>query len=72
MAKAISPKKLDAMISEIYKRNCSGIQIDIMDISKIFAAGRQAFDASASRPFELRASEVEAAVVATVQAIRKN
>lgn len=38
-----APKKtvdLNTKISEIFRRECSGIQINMMDIGKIFAAGR--------------------------------
>jgi hypothetical protein len=35
-------KILDRRISEIFSRRCSGIAIDIMDIGKVFEAGRRA------------------------------
>lgn len=35
----LSKKKIEAQVSAIYYKNCSGIQIDIMDIGKIFAVG---------------------------------
>ena len=59
----LTAKQLDKEIDAIYRRNCSGITIDIMDISKVFAAGRQA--AAEGR-------NIEEAVIAIVQAIRKN
>ena len=62
MAKT-SEKKLDKLIDEIYRRRCSGIEINIMDIGKIFNAGRTAFRAGL---------DMEAAIVAKVEELRKN
>lgn len=56
-------KKLDKEIERIYYANCSGIQIDIMDIGKVFDAGRKA--AAEGR-------DIKEAVVAFVETIRKN
>lgn len=56
-------KALDDMIDAIYRKNCNGIQINMMDISKVFEEGRRAFRAN---------EDVEKAVVAFVQTIRKN
>lgn len=56
-------KQLDAEVERIYYRNCSGIQIDVMDISKVFAVGRAALT---------NGLDAEAAVVAFVETIRKN
>jgi len=41
-AEAKAAKAVDERINRIYVRNCSGIQIDIMDISKVFKVGREA------------------------------
>ena len=56
-------KALDRQIDAIFRANCSGIQIDMMDISKIFAAGKAAAAAGA---------DIQAAVLSTVAALRKN
>ncbi len=56
-------KALDKEIERIYYANCSGIQINVMDISKVFKAGREASFAG---------KDMTAAVVACVQALRKN
>lgn len=71
--KALSAKKLDAFIESIYYKNCSGIEINIMDIGKVFAAGRVAYaeafanGAGTEIPFF-----VTRAVVDFVNTIRKN
>lgn len=33
---------IDKMVDKVYRENCSGIQINMMDIPKVFAAGREA------------------------------
>jgi hypothetical protein len=57
---------VDKEIESAYYRRCSGIQINIMDISKVFKAGRAAYDGGA------RGSELEDAIAAFVQTIRQN
>ena len=56
-------KALDKQIERIFYANCTGIQIDIMDIGKIFAAGRAAAAAN---------GDIQAAVLASVATLRKN
>lgn len=55
--------KIDKQIAAIYLRNCSGVQINVMDIGKIYAAGRSAAAAG---------GDLEAAVMAAVAALRQN
>lgn len=56
--------QLDKQIEAIYYANCSGVQVDIMDIGSIFKAGR---DAAAGGP-----EAMTAAVLARVAEVRKN
>lgn len=56
-------KKLDKEIEAIYYRYGSGVQINIMDIGKIFRAGRDA---------HARGEPMEPAIVAAIQALRVN
>jgi hypothetical protein len=58
-----SSKKLDKEIEAIYYANCSGVQINIMDIPKIFDAGRMAY--AAGQP-------MAPAILAKVAELRKN
>lgn len=37
-------KKADDRINTIYCKRCSGVQIGVMDIGKVFAAGRKAIE----------------------------
>lgn len=55
--------KIDKIIEAIYYRRCSGIQINIMDIGKVFKAGHAAHAAG---------TDVETAIVACVETLRKN
>jgi hypothetical protein len=59
----IAANRLEKVITEAYTRRCSGVEIDIMDISKVYRAGEAAHAAG---------QDVEAAIVAFVQTIRKN
>mgnify|MGYP001568996983 CR=1 FL=1 len=56
-------KLIDAQINTIYCRRCSGIQINMLDISRVFAVGRKAL---------LAGEDAEAAIVAFVETIRQN
>lgn len=42
MASKSITKAIDKRIDTIYNTNCSGIQISIMDIGKVFEVGRMA------------------------------
>jgi hypothetical protein len=59
-------KLIDRRISAAYYATCNGVQIDIFDIGKVFAAGRKAIDAGADD------AGLQAAIVAFVATIRKN
>lgn len=63
--KRITAKKIDDLISATFRHNHSGVQIDVLDIGKIFAAGRAAF-AAGGEP------AVGPAIAAVVATIRKN
>lgn len=56
-------KLIDAEISRAFYKNFSGVQINVMDIGKIFDAGRLAAASGA---------EIEAAVIAATEAVRLN
>lgn len=56
-------KTLDKQIERIYYANCAGVQINVLDISKIFAAGRAAAAAG---------TDIEAAVLNAVATLRVN
>ncbi len=56
-------KQLDAEITRLYTQNCSGIQIDMMDIPKVFAEAKKA---------RAEGRDMKDAIVSFVQKIRKN
>lgn len=55
--------KIDKQIEAIYYRVAQGVQINIMDIGKVYDAGRTA---------ALRGGDVEAAVIGCVALLRRN
>jgi hypothetical protein len=59
----LAAKNLDRLIERIYRQNCSGITIDMLDIGKVFAEGRKA--AAEGR-------DLKEAIVTFVETIRKN
>lgn len=59
-------KKIDKKIEAIFYKHCSGVQIDIMAIGHVFAAGRAAVAAGADD------AQLTKAIVDFVQTIRKN
>lgn len=56
-------KLLDKEITAIYTRECSGIQINIMDIPRVYAEAKKA---------KSEGRDMRDAIVAFVQTIRKN
>lgn len=56
-------KDLDSKIERIYYRHGDGVQINVMDICKIFKAGKEAF---------LKGEDMEAAIVAAIATYRLN
>ena len=61
--RATKKDPLDAEIESIYYANCSGIQISVLDIGKVFDAGRKA---------AAEGKDLKEAIVAFVETIRKN
>jgi len=61
-----SLKAIDKRIEQIYYKTCSGVQIDVMDIGRVFAVGRQAAAEGASD------ETLASALVAFVNSIRKD
>ena len=70
MARPLSQKKIkaaiDNRINKAYTSRCSGIQIDIMDITKVFQKGQIAIDNGADD------ATLAQVIFDYVQAIRKN
>ncbi len=59
-------KAMEEKVEQAYYANCSGIQINIMDIGKVFAAGTKALQEGATD------EGMAKAVVDFVETIRKN
>lgn len=59
-------KAAEARVDRAYMRICSGVQINIMDIGKVFKVGMAAIAAGADE------TALETAIVNFVQTIRKN
>jgi len=69
MAKMTRQEKInEARINSLYSKRCSGIQIDIMDIGKVFKAGEAAIAANSAISDEA----LEDAIYNFVQTIRRN
>lgn len=66
-AQKIAANKADKRIESLYYRHCSGVEIDIMDIGRVFKAGHAAI---AENP-AIDDSALGAAIVAFVATIRK-
>jgi len=56
-------KRNERLIETTYYANCSGVQIDMMDIGKVFAEGEKAL---------AEGRDLKTAIVAFVETIRKN
>lgn len=61
-----SEKIADKRIEQIYYRTCSGVQIDIMDIGKVFKVGHAAIAEGANDDV------LAAKIIEFVSTIRKN
>lgn len=59
-------KLIEQRIERAYYKTCSGVQINVMDIDKVFDAGRKALRMSDSE------ADLERAIVEFVATIRKN
>ena len=62
-AEKIAAKKLDNEIEQIYRENCNGIQVSIMQIPAIFEVGRKA---------HAEGRDIKEAIVSYVNSIRRN
>lgn len=58
-------KHIDRLIEQTFYANHTNVQIDIMDIGKIFAAGRAAFESAGQ-------TAIAPAVAEAVSRLRKN
>lgn len=67
-AQSRADKAADSFINATYAKACSGIQINIMDISKVFAVGRRAI---AANP-QITPSELGDVLRGFVETIRHN
>lgn len=59
----IAAKRLDQEIERIFRSHCSGIQISIWDLGKVFASGRKA---------HAEGTDMIQAIVSTVHSLRKD
>lgn len=59
----LTQKKMDKLIDEAYNRLGKGVQINIMDISKVFAMGRAALT---------NGTDLDAAINEAIAKLRQN
>jgi len=69
-APKLKGKKLDDAISKAYYRNGQGVQVNIMDIGKIYDAGKKAYEAAAT--VEEADAALEEAMKAAIAKFRQN
>lgn len=72
--KKLSAKQIDKLVEQAYYARCSGIQINVMDIGKVFAVGRGAYAQGEQMKMGLAERKVYVAdkVRDYVEVIRKN
>lgn len=63
---SVAERKADKRINAAYCANCSGVQVSVLDIGKVFKVGHQAIANGADD------TELAARIVAFVETIRKN
>lgn len=68
MARKNTQKTIDKRIEQLYYKTCSGVQIDIMDIGRVFNAGRIAVR---DNP-DIDDAALASVIVGFVATIRKN
>jgi hypothetical protein len=59
-------KQIDRRVEQAYYATCSGVQINMMDIGKVFNAGRKAIAEGADE------DSLRSTIVEFVETIRKN
>lgn len=64
-------KQVDGLVEKFYRQHGQGVQIDVMDIGKIYAAGLEAATAAQATEANLEGA-VEQAVIAAIGRLRKN
>lgn len=69
-APKLKGKKLDEAISKAYYRNGNGVQVNIMDIGKIYDAGKKAYEAADT--VEAADAALEEAMKAAIAKFRQN
>jgi len=65
-------KTADKLIERLYYQYCSGVEIDVMDIGKVFNAGHAAINTAHKENRALSMEDLGKVIVDFVQTIRKN